>query len=155
LIVPGEVSELLRQAYYAGGAGWSVCDVSGAVPACHTRRDFGLVPDPSGTNASFDGLWAAAPVEHIGYGAAVVVEDQVADQVAGELYTESSFAFPQPLVAVNPGLQGVYYIDVGGMDVGRNLVVVRALYVDRGSLVGPTWHANVVGFVVGSLPTPP
>ena len=148
LIEGAAVSEDLRQAYYAGGAGTSVCDISGDVPVCHRRLPV-RARDPEVTGVTFDELMTAGPAEDVTYGAAAIVEDIQADLVVADLYTESDFPFPQPLGPVVQDQNGVYYINASGFDTGRNLVVVRSLSFDRGDNVnGATWHANVIAFDV-------
>jgi hypothetical protein len=148
LIQDATVSDDLRQAYYAGGAGTSVCDISGDVPVCHRRLPV-RAPDPEVTSVTFDELMSAGPAEDVTYGAAAIVEDIQADQVVAELYTESGFPYPQPLGPVIQDQNGVYYINASGFDTGRNVVVVRSLSFDRMDNVnGATWHANVIAFDV-------
>ena len=151
-IQPATVDEALRQAYYAAGAGISVCVVYDQ-PTC-SRRDAAIDVEPVYPQtqllpSDFERLFGAGPIEHPGIGSIIVVEDLGSAYVEGTMYAEESLPFGVNIVSINPDGQGIHFLDFDGLPPGRSVVVVRFLPTDPPPANRPIrWHANVIAFDV-------
>ena len=143
----GVVTDELRDAYYRGAAGISVCVGSTAI-VCHGGLAFVAV-EPVGdeiTAAQFESLFSGAPLVQLKPDSTFVVEDLGNRYVEGVLFNEGTVQFGQPVTAVNANGAGIFFMSLGGIDLGRSVLVVRSIPLARPLRPDQSlrWEANVI-----------
>jgi hypothetical protein len=123
------VDEALKQAYYAAGAGIGLCVVD-AAPTCQSHTELVPLNGPQLPPSFSDSAWAALHPFNVTGIEFVGIETLNAAAVTATVLpisSDTNDTIGDDVEVTNPDGQGVYYLTLGGLEPGRNLVVVRAL----------------------------